>query len=506
MEPSKRIVINTIAQYTRSFINTLLSLYTVRIILQALGKDDYGIYVLVAGIVAMLGFVTNAMVITTQRHFSFYYGQGDKHKVKQVFSNSFFLHICIALFLMVLMLSLRDYIFSGRLNIVEERKYVASQIYLMSVAMLMLSFIVAPFKALFIAKENIVYISVVDVCDGVLKFVFAVTLFQLNVDKLLMYGLMMLFITLVQFFAYSVYSFIRFEECQLRYICKDINKRCLLSLMGFAGWTTYGMGTIVLRTQGLSVLFNMFYGTAMNAAYGIGQQLYSSVSFISSSVLNAINPQIVKAEGERNRERVFNLAAKESKFVTAMMAIVFIPLCFEMDNLLVVWLKDVPSYSSLFCRCLLIAFIIDQMTYGLNTANQAIGRIRNYTLLMYTPKIILIFLVFWMLHSGATVTEVMILYIIIELIVALMRIPYMHYVGGLCVSNFCREVFLCLTPLFLCLVGASYLLCFVSSDVFRFFYTIPISVLTGVFVAWKVVFSASERKHISMMIQKKIKG
>ena len=90
MEPSKRIVINTIAQYTRSFIHTLLSLYTVRIILQALGKDDYGIYVLVAGIVAMLGFVTNAMVITTQRHFSFYYGQGDKHKVKQVFSNSFF--------------------------------------------------------------------------------------------------------------------------------------------------------------------------------------------------------------------------------------------------------------------------------------------------------------------------------------------------------------------------------------------------------------------------------
>ena len=485
----------------------MLSLYTVRIILQALGKDDYGIYVLVAGVVAMLGFVTNAMVITTQRHFSFFYGQGDKHKVKEVFSNSLFLHICIALFLMMVMLSLRDYIFSGFLNIVEERRYVASQIYLMSVAMLMLSFIVAPFKALFIAKENIVYISVVDVCDGVLKFVFAVTLFQLNVDKLLMYGVMMLFITLVQFFAYSVYSFIRFEECQLRYLFKDINKRCLLSLMGFAGWTTYGMGTIVLRTQGLSVLFNMFYGTAMNAAYGIGQQLYSSVSFISSSVLNAINPQIVKAEGERNRERMFNLAAKESKCVTAMMAIVFIPLCFEMDNLLVVWLKyDVPAYSSLFCRCLLIAFIIDQMTYGLNTANQAIGKIRNYTLLMYTPKIVLIVLSYLMLNNGATVVDVMIVYIIVELIVALMRIPYMHNVGGLSVGKFCREVFLRLFPLFLCLMTVSYMLCLVSVDVHRFFYTIPISVLIGIFVAWRFVFSASERDQISTMIQKKVKG
>ena len=240
MNPSKRIFVNTILQYARSIINTLLSLYTVRIVLNALGEDDYGVYTLVAGVVAMLGFVTNAMVITTQRHLSFYYGKKDVQKVRIYFSNSFLLHLCMAFFLVVVFVSLRGVLFSGYLEIAEERREIASWVYMMVIAMLVLTFISAPFKALFIAKENIWYITAVDVFDGILKFVLAITLLQLNVDKLLMYGVMMLIIMLVQFLAYSVYSVIRFSECQPTRIFKDVGKTYMLQLVNFWYGSSYG--------------------------------------------------------------------------------------------------------------------------------------------------------------------------------------------------------------------------------------------------------------------------
>lgn len=506
MNPSKRIFVNTILQYARSIINTLLSLYTVRIVLNALGEDDYGVYTLVAGVVAMLGFVTNAMVITTQRHLSFYYGKKDVQKVRIYFSNSFLLHLCMAFFLVVVFVSLRGVLFSGYLEIAEERREIASWVYMMVIAMLVLTFISAPFKALFIAKENIWYITAVDVFDGILKFVLAITLLQLNVDKLLMYGVMMLIIMLVQFLAYSVYSVIRFAECQPTRIFKDVGKTYMLQLVNFAGWTTYGMGAVMVRTQGLSVLFNkMLCETAVNAAYGIGLQLYSAVSFISSSVQNAINPQIMQSEGQGDRKRMFNLAAQESKFVSCMMAILFIPLCFEMDRVLDAWLQDVPSYAPVFCRCFLLTFLADQLTYGLNAANQAIGKIRCYTLMMYTPKLLVIPVAWYMLKQGSSVFEVMTVYVVVELLVAIMRLPYMHYAGGLCVVDFCKKVFFRLLPLFICLTAVSCALSYTSSHWWRFFFTIPVSVLVGIVVAWKIVLSDSERQKITNIIKKKVK-
>ena len=170
MTNSNRIIINTMAQYTRTIINVCLSLYSTRLILSALGQSDYGIYSVVAGVIAMMSFITNALVVTTQRFLSIYHGKNDPQKIRQIFGNSMLLHILIASILGVVLFCLGSWITHDFLNIVVERQQAAWYVYNAAVVMLMLTFITAPIRALFIARENIVYISIVDVVDGILKF------------------------------------------------------------------------------------------------------------------------------------------------------------------------------------------------------------------------------------------------------------------------------------------------------------------------------------------------
>ena len=211
MTSSQRIIVNTTAQYTRTIINVCLSLYSTRLILAALGQTDFGIYSVVAGVITMLSFVTNALAITTQRYLSFYHGKGDKEKVYQVFGNSVLLHLLIGIGLLVLLGSFAYPIVYSMLHIEPERLTAAFVVYLATVIMLLLTFLTAPFRALFIARENIVYISVIDVIDGVLRLLIAVFLTYIaTYDKLIIYASLLIGISLFNLIAFSGYSLFRF--------------------------------------------------------------------------------------------------------------------------------------------------------------------------------------------------------------------------------------------------------------------------------------------------------
>ena len=184
-----------IAQYSRAIINTCLSLYSVRLFLDILGASDYGIYSVIGGIIAMMGFITNALVITTQRYISFYHGRGEQKYVKQLFKNSLFLHFVIAISLFIVFIVLRDCVVYHLLNIPDGRHEVASKIYIMSGLMLVITILTAPFKALFIARENIVFISIVEVTDGILKVLLAYSLTLITLDKLFVFSMMMTSVT-----------------------------------------------------------------------------------------------------------------------------------------------------------------------------------------------------------------------------------------------------------------------------------------------------------------------
>ena len=493
---TKLILFNTGAQYIKAIITTCLSLYSTRIILDTLCENDYGIYVVIAGVVAMLSFVTNALVITTQRYMSYYKVSQTQEYLRKLFSNSLFIHFVFGLIIVIGLLLLKSLLFQHVLTIDSSRIVVAEQMYYITSFMLFATILTSPFKALLIAHENILFIVIVEIIDSVVKLFLAITLSYVPYDKLLTYQWMTAAIVYLNLFVFAIYACVKYRECSILIRVKDIEKSHIKMITGFAGWTTYGMGCVTARVQGTSLVLNHFLGTAVNAAYGIAFQIHSAISFIVVSILNAMNPQLMQAEGNGNRASMLRMAEMQSKFSTAALSIVIIPLIAEMPTILDLWLKEVPNNTAVFCRFVLLAFLCDQITIGLSSANQAIGRIKVFTLITYTPKLLYIVVVWFLLQAHSSIHVIMAIWVAIELLVSVIRIPYMHYAAGLDMAHYVKNVIL---PV-LCQIAAMSVACWFFMEFinvpFRFVLTSLCSLCLGLSVGWFLVLDEHERSFI----------
>lgn len=502
MDSAKRIILNTTAQYTKSVINICLSLYSTRLILNVLEVGDFGIYSVVGGVIGMLGFLTNSLVVTTQRYLSYYYGVGQKEFVKKIFANSLFLHIVIALILCSFLYIGEGLIFDKILNIDPLRLDAARHVYRVTIIMFVMSIITSPFKAVLIARENIVYISFVEILDGILKLGLAVSLFFFFSDKLMAYANGMTAIIVFNFLAFTFFVISRYDESHITWSRATIDLSCIKQLFCFAGWTTYGVIAGVCQPQCTALILNHFFGTTMNAAWGIAFQVNSASRFIATSVLNAMNPQIMKAEGNGNRAEMLALASKESKFSAALMLIVAIPILMEMPNILSWWLSEVPDFTVLFCRMTIFAFVVDQLTIGLHAANQATGIIRNYTLINFTPKILFIPISWFMLRFGYSVISVMWVFVLIELIMSLSRIPFLKVTVNLDAGKYIKDVVVPLIPLIIMSSLICYVCTLLDDMLYRFMITLIVGGCTGIAALWYFTLSTEEKDYVTHIIRK----
>lgn len=499
MQSSNRIIVNTLAQYTRTILNVLLSLYSTRLVLNYLGVEDYGIYALVAGVVSMLSFLTNSLISSTQRFLSFNQGKGDLENMKSVFSNSLLLHILLGLLIAIVLESLTPLLFSGFLNIPIDREHAAKCIYQLVVIMVYISFVSAPYRALLISRENIIYTSVIDVIDGILKVGLVLIIPILNLDNLIVYGCIMFFISCFNLLSFSIYSHRHYEECihpKLRYF----NWSYIRNLFSFTGWVTYSALCIAIRTQGFAIVLNKLLGATINAAYGIGGQVSSMVSFVSTSLNNAIAPQLMASEGKGDRNRMWVLAKVESKFSFLLLAIVGIPTIFEMDAILQLWLKNVPPHASLFARMFLTMQIIDMLTIGLALANKAIGKIGLYTIVTLTPKLLILPLGWLMLKLEFPLLSVCLLMITIETLCMLVRIPLLKRQQGFDGWYYIKEVIIkSIPPVLVCIV-ACFLTCHYLDFKLRFIITFIISISLSVLIVYKFTLNSLERSKVDKIM------
>lgn len=439
MNGTNRILINTVAQYVKTIINLLLALYSTRLILEALGNSDYGLYSVIAGVVSMLSFVNNSLVISTQRHLSFLKGKNDTVEVRHFFANSLFIHILLGLLFFILLFACTD-IFVGKvLSIPAHREHAAIIVFISVSAVISLTFITSPFRAIFIARENIVFISVIDIVDAVLKLLIAFVLIDTTADKLILYGLLLVGVSFFNLLAFSIYAYICYDEFCWPKI-NIIRKHHIKKITSFAGWTLFSTGCVIGRTQGLAILFNVFYGVLINTAYGIAQQISGAVMNVSQAIANAMSPQIIKAEGKGERTKMLYMASLECLFSYTMLAIFAVPLIVKMPLILELWLVEVPEYSVLFCRYILIACLFDQITGGLGIANQASGNIRNYSVIFGLTKILTLPISYFIILKGGEVNYILFCFVAIELISSCLRILFIHKSVGLIVSDFLRRI------------------------------------------------------------------
>lgn len=503
MNNSTRVIVNTIAQYMKTLINGLLVLYSTKIVLTSLGQADYGIYTVIAGVVAMLSFLSMSLSQATQRYCSYYQGKNDETKLLGVFNNSVLVHIVIGVSICLLLFLCKNFIFTHLLSIPIGRLTIAKSLYNTVIICVLISFYYTPYYALLLSHENIVFTSVVSVVNGLFKLVVAIALLYTSYDKLLFYGYGMIAVELINLILFSLFSKYKYIECVLIPKLHLIDRTQIFDFFRFTGWTAYCSGCILGRTQGVSILLNRYWGATINAAYGIALQLQPFVLTISQSLTNAIRPQAVRSEGASNRGKMLWLAQIESKFSFFLLSLLAVPSIIFMNALLQIWLGEVPEYSVAFCRTMLIAGLCDMWSTGLITAFNAAGALKNYSLIVQTIKLLTIPAAWVSIYLGYGIEAVCCCFVGFELLCSFLRIYLARKELGLNVDYYLREVVLkSILPLS-ALIAINLLLCQFSCTFVMFL----LSLIASVLICSPIFYFASltkDEKDIIISLKKSI--
>lgn len=379
MSTTSRVVKNTSFLYVKMGVTIIVSLYTLRILLASLGAADYGIFTIVGGAIAMLGFLNSTMANATQRFMSYAEGEGDLEKKKKIFNVSIILHVIIAILTCVLLLIAYYPLFNDILNIQPERIYAAKVVYGCLIFSTLQTIVNAPYDAVMNAHENMLYYSIIGIFESILKLSIAFYVVYTVYDKLIVYGLLMAIVPLITLTIMKIYCHRHYEECVIApvgYWDYTLVKR----IATFSGWNFLTAISSLLTFQGLGVVLNHFYGTVLNAAHGIAQQVNSQLSQFSVNMMKALNPVIVKNAGAGNNDMMNKATIAGCKFSTYIMLFFAIPLIIEMPYVLKIWLVVVPEWTVLFCILQIIVGVICQMASSASTAVYAMGNIKWYAI------------------------------------------------------------------------------------------------------------------------------
>jgi len=446
MKASTRVVVNTGVQYLRTGFSVVVSLYTTRVILGNLGVNDFGIFNLVGGVVSMLAFIQNNLARSTQRFLAYYHGKNDPNTIRIIFNNSLITQLSISVLLCGVLLLCTPLIFEHLLNISPGREEVAHYVYYLALVSLFFNFQSTPYLASLIARENIVYSTGVQFIDTVLKIPIAFSLILISEDnRLTWYSVCMAAVTGLNYLCYKIYCRKKYFECQSLEL-KQFEWPLAKEMFSFMSWGIYGTFCVIGRSQGVSILLNRFYTTAVNAAFGLAIQVSNQLSVLAIALTNAINPQIIKAEGGSDRKKMFHLTELSCKYSVLLFSILAIPLLFFMDDVLTLWLHEVPEYTSFLCSIIIGCGLVDQTTLNLTAANQAIGNVKYYNIYTNTIKLLTVPVAYITLRLGYTIHNVMIWYLAIEALCAAFRLVFLKIDVNISLLSYLKNVFLRVIP------------------------------------------------------------
>lgn len=375
MESSnKRIAKNTIFLYVRMLFSTCISLYTSRVILNTLGVDDFGIYNVVGGVVAMFSFLNASMSSATSRFLSFEIGREDFVRLHKVFSSAFTVHLLIALCVFVLGETIGLWFLQHKLVLPADRMFAANVIYQVTILMGMLNVIQVPSVALIMSNERMNVYAFVEILNVCLKLLVVFLLLIIPADKLIVYGLLQLLVAILVFMIYVIYSRRTWRECRFKLFW---NKKFLKPIFSFSGWDLYGNFSTLVRTQGVSILLNIFFGTVLNAASGIATQVQGAVGAFAWKCIDGCSSANNKELCNFRLYTVCFLIEKTSIFTTILLLLFTIPLLVETEYVLSLWLGVVPAYTVVLCRYVLLFNLFANLSSVIVTGIHATGRIKR---------------------------------------------------------------------------------------------------------------------------------
>lgn len=420
MNGNKKIAYNSIILFGRLCISTLIGIFSSRFVIQALGVSDFGLYNVIGGIVTILNVINATMVATTYRFIATELGKGENGDMNKVFNTSFMLHVVFAVVILVFGLIIGLLYIDNILNVAQEKISDARFVLIISLLTTALSTLSIPYQGLAVAFENFKLTAIVDLSTQILRFIAILFLVDSSGNHLRLYSLIMMAYILLQAGLYFVY----FRRRHFVVVRFRINKEKALykKMLSFSVWTFYSSIANIGKTQGSTIILNFFFGTVVNAAYAVSCQVSNYVQVFANSLSSAAIPQITKNFSGGNIERSVELTCYISKYSFYLMAIVAFPAIMDMDWLLSIWLKDVPSGAAVFCRLVVLELLLGCFGAGIAALVQAKGNIMVFQLVVYTLFLLGLPLAFWLYDCGYSVYTISIIYCFISLISALLKV------------------------------------------------------------------------------------
>ena len=436
---NKRIAKNTLFLYFRQILVMAVSLYTVRVVLEALGEEDYGIYNAVGGFVAMFNILSGALSVAIGRFITYEMGQPDvtTFRLQRIFSSSLLIQVAMGLIICLLVGTFGVWFVENKMVIPDGRMNVSLYVLGFSTLGFFINLLSIPYNALIIAHEQMKAFAYISIVEVVLKLVVAYLLIIAPLDKLWLYALSMVAVALIVRAVYALYCKRHFEECRFVW---GFDKRLLSRMFVFSGWAFLGNGSFVLKEHGVNILLNMFCGPAVNAARGITSQVTSAVTLFVANFMQAVNPQITKSSSSGNWQEMHRLIFKSSRFSFYLMLLLGIPLMKGIDYALGIWLVEVPEHTALFIQLLMVFCLMDCIVQPLMTGLLAEGNVRVYEIALVVLNVSNVVLSYIALKWGYLPESVYVVSIVVEVGIIACRVWLSGKAYHLPVKRYCVEV------------------------------------------------------------------
>lgn len=370
---NRRIAKNTLLLYLRMFITMCIGIYTSRIILKNLGVVDFGIYNVVSGMVTMFTFLNTTLATSTQRFITFSLGRESLIERIKTFSTAFWIHLYLSIIMMIIILIMGLWFMDGHLNIPNERMSAAYWVFGCSLIIIMMSITQVPYTSSIIAHEDMKVYAYMSIYEALSKLVVAIGITVISYDQLIIYSLLIMLTRLVNLGLYRYYCQKHYKECSLTRV---IDKPLLKSMLSFSGWNVFGCMAFMLNNQGFNILINIIFGPIMNTAREIANLLNSYVLQLVNNFLTASNPQIVKYHACGDKESMVKLINNSAKYAGILMAVMLLPLYFEIDYILKIWLGETPKETVFFTRIVLVQSLIQTMSRSIVMGIHATGKMK----------------------------------------------------------------------------------------------------------------------------------
>lgn len=454
MNNSNKIILNTAVTYVALLLRLVISLFSVRLILQALGEEDYGVYVIVGGIVTLLDILNNNMSNTSMRYLAYSLGNKNQNDIVITFNSTVAIHYIIGI-ISIVILEIGGWIMLEYVvNVPAEKMIDARIIYQFMVITAFITIIAVPYDAVINAHEKIWVLSSLDVVHSTLTLGVALFLMVFQGDRLIMYGLCLLLLQVLMRVLKVTYAKRHFAECR-KFNRDGISKERIKSILSFTGWNLLGSVAGLGVGQLRSIIINYFFGVRLNAAEGVSRQVNKPLNMMVTSMTRAINPQIMKSEGGEDHERMKFIVEIGAKYSSFLFALFGIPVLLEASFIFGVWLKEVPEFAVVFCQITIICALCEKFTFQITQAISAVGDIKWFQITNAIASLIYLPIAFGLFKAGYPPVTIYYLSFLSIALNAVLRFYFGKRIAGINTMSYLKKaVFPVLLPLIIAFILA----------------------------------------------------